>query len=171
MRDRVADGHRLDRSGRGAAMSDASAEPVDRIVEIERLAALDPVEYEAVRVDETKRLNLRAQFLDHAVAKKRRELGLDNSRIDDGQGRAVNIPEVVPWLDPVDGDQIATMLAAAVKTNAVLSDHAADTITLWVLHTWVVNSFNISPRAAITSPTKGCGKTTVLRLLNKVARR
>jgi hypothetical protein len=26
-------------------------EPVDRVVEIERLAALDPVDYEAVRVD------------------------------------------------------------------------------------------------------------------------
>ncbi|MFY9839411.1 MAG: hypothetical protein WAK55_23635, partial [Xanthobacteraceae bacterium] len=28
-----------------------------------------------------------------------------------------------------------------------------------------------SPRLAVTSPTKGCGKTTVLRLLNLVARR
>ena len=42
---------------------------------------------------------------------------------------------------------------------------------LWILHTWLVNEFSISPRLAITSPTKGCGKTTVLRFLNKVVRR
>ncbi len=48
---------------------------------------------------------------------------------------------------------------------------AADTIALWVLHTWMVNKFTISPRLAITSPTKVCGKTTVLRFLNQVVRR
>src|SRR5262249_2172939 len=57
------------------------------------------------------------------------------------------------------------------KTYAVLPDYAAETIALWILHTWTVNQFSISPRIAITSPTKGCGKTTVLRILNKVARR
>jgi hypothetical protein len=39
------------------------------------------------------------------------------------------------------------------------------------LHTWLVKEFYISPRLAITSPTKGCGKTTVLRLLNIISRR
>jgi energy-coupling factor transporter ATP-binding protein EcfA2 len=48
---------------------------------------------------------------------------------------------------------------------------AADAIALWVLHTWLVNNFNMSPRLAIASPTKGCGKTTLLRLLNHIARR
>jgi hypothetical protein len=58
-----------------------------------------------------------------------------------------------------------------VKVYVVLSDAAVDTIALWILHSWLVNEFTISPRLAITSPTKGCGKTTVLRLLGKLARR
>src|SRR6516164_10842020 len=48
---------------------------------------------------------------------------------------------------------------------------AADAITLWVLLSWAIDNFSIAPRLAVTSPTKGCGKTTVLRLLNKLTRR
>ena len=54
---------------------------------------------------------------------------------------------------------------------AVVPDAAADAVSLWALQTWLVNKFTISPRLAITSPTKGCGKTTVLRFLNQVVRR
>jgi Protein of unknown function (DUF3631) len=75
------------------------------------------------------------------------------------------------WHEPVDGERLATTLAAAIKTYVVLPDTAADTIALWVLHTWLVNQFTTSPRLAITSPTKGCGKTTALRFLSKVVRR
>ena len=44
-------------------------EPVDRIVEIERLAALDPVDYEVKRAEAAKRLGIRASALDRVVAK------------------------------------------------------------------------------------------------------
>ena len=147
------------------------SEPViDRVVEVERLAALDPIDYEVVRVGAAVQMGVRASVLDREVIKKRRALGLETDR-DDGQGRAVKIADVLPWLEPVNGDQIATTLAAAAKTYVVLPDAAADTLALWVLHSWLVNQFTISPRLAVTSPTKGCGKTTVLRLLNKIVRR
>jgi putative DNA primase/helicase len=146
---------------------------VDRAVEIERLAALDPVNYEVARVEAAKLLGVRASALDRFVVRKRRELGLetDDEEDDAGQGRAVKIDDLLPWHEPVSGDQIASTLAAAVKTYVVLSEAAVDAISLWILHTWLVNEFTISPRLAITSPTKGCGKTTVLRLLGKLARR
>ena len=144
---------------------------IDRVVEIERLAALDPVNYEVARAEAAKRLGMRASVLDRVVAKKRRDLGLDTGDEDEGQGRAVKIVDVPPWHEPVAGDQVAEMLAAAVKIYAVLSDSAADAIALWILHTWLANEFTISPRLAVTSPTKGCGKTTILRLLNKLVRR
>jgi hypothetical protein len=143
---------------------------IDRHTEIERLAALDPVDYEAARNDAAQRLNLRASFLDGAIAKKRRELGIATEQ-NDGQGREAKIADLLPWHQPVDGDFIAVALAAALKNYAVVSDAAADAIALWVLHTWLVNKFTVSPRLAITSPTKGCGKTTILRWLSHVARR
>jgi hypothetical protein len=38
-------------------------------------------------------------------------------------------------------------------------------IALWVLHTHVFGRFKITPRLALLSPVRGCGKTTVLILL------
>jgi putative DNA primase/helicase len=148
----------------------AADNPIDRVVEIERLAALDPIDYEVARPEAAERLGMRVAILDNEVKKKRRALGLEESD-DPGQGRAVKIQDVPPWHDPIEGDHVASALAATVKRYAVLSDIAADAIALWVLQTWLVNKFTISPRLAITSPTKGCGKTTVLRFLNQVVRR
>ena len=39
---------------------------------------------------------------------------------------------------------------------------AADALALWAVHTYLLDSFGISPGLAITSPEKGCGKTTAL---------
>ena len=144
---------------------------VDMIVEVERLAALGLINYEVARVDASKRLGIRASVLDQAVAKKLRELGLESNKGDDGQGRAVKIIDPLPWHEPISGDRLATTLAVVVKQYLVLSDAAADVIALWVMHTWCVNAFTMSPRLAIVSPTKGCGKTTVLRLLSHIVRR
>src|SRR3974390_1625344 len=107
---------------------------VDRVVEIERLAALDLIDYDVARVEAAKRLGIRTSVLDRAVAKKRRDLGLDTGDDDKGQGRAVKIADVLSGHEPVGGDQIATTLAAAVKNYAVLPDPAADAIALWILH-------------------------------------
>src|SRR5262245_50452068 len=87
------------------------------------------------------------------------------------KGGAVTIDDVTPWAEPVDGDHLATTLANILQTYAVLPAAAAHVIALWILHAWLVKHFVMSPRLAITSPTKGCGKTTVLRLLNKLTRR
>jgi len=134
--------------------------------EIERLALLTPLGYEIERPAVAQRLGMRASVLDSLV-KARRPNGHD----DNGQGRAVQITDLDPWDDPVDGDTLAAALVAAIKKYVVLRDDQADTIAFWILHTWLVNEFYISPRLAITSPTKGCGKTTVLRLLNIITRR
>jgi putative DNA primase/helicase len=152
-------------------MDGLSPNNVDRIVEIERLAALDPINYEVARPEAVKHLGMRASVLDREVKKKRRALGLETEQQDEGQGRAVKIADLLPWPDPVDGDCIAETLVAIAKTYAVVSHAVADTFALWVLHSWLVTAFTISPRLAITSPTKGCGKTTLLRLLAHLVRR
>ena len=157
--------------GAGEAGCTARSDELDRSTEIERLAALEPIDYEVARRDAAKRLNVRAHTLDREVARKRREFGLAADDGDSGQGRAVKIDDVLPWPDPVEGDHVASALAAGIKRYVVLSDTAADAIALWVLQTWLVNNFGISPRLGINSPTKGCGKTTVLRFLAHVVRR
>ena len=43
--------------------------------------------------------------------------------------------------------------------------HAYVATALWSLHTHVYNQFMVTPRLALVSPVRGCGKTTVLALL------
>jgi len=47
---------------------------------------------------------------------------------------------------------------------------AADATALWILHTFLLEVFNTSPRLAITSPERQCGKTTLIDILGLVTR-
>jgi hypothetical protein len=39
------------------------------------------------------------------------------------------------------------------------------TAALWILHCWVFDQFTITPRLALLSPVRGCGKTTLLAFI------
>lgn len=134
--------------------------------EISQLANLDKLEYELERKGAAKRLNVRAPALDRLVAAER-------DQFDDGskQGRALSLPEPEPWPEPVDGAELLRTLSAIIRRHVVLPDHFADTAALWVLHTYLLDAFGISPRLAITSPEKGCGKTTLLDVLSRLVMR
>jgi hypothetical protein len=89
----------------------------------------------------------------------------------DGQGQALLLADVPPWPSAVDGAQLLSEIAASIRRFIVLSAEAADALSLWVLHTHAFDSFSISPYLAITSPTKQCGKTTLLEVLSNLVPR
>jgi putative DNA primase/helicase len=149
----------------------AAGSPIDKAVEIERMAALDTAQYETVRKNKAAELGFRAEILDKLRVEKRRELGLENRKGDDGQGRPLALPEALPWPNPIEGDRIAEVLKATFKRYIRMSESEADVCALWVLLSWVIDRFSKAPRLAITSPTKGCGKTTLLTLLSKLCRK
>lgn len=151
------------RNGNGA--------PIDRAVEIERLAALEFVDYEVARKAAAEQLGIRASVLDDLRAQKRRELKLDKAKGEEGQGRPLALPEIMPWPEPIEGDRVAEVLKATFKRYIRMSDAEAEVCALWVLFSWVIDKFSKAPRLAITSPTKGCGKTTLLTLLSKLCRK
>jgi putative DNA primase/helicase len=111
-------------------------------------------------------LNLRTFILDRLVAAERGELN-DGGR----QGHALNLSEPEPWPEPVNGASLLDAIAANVRQHVVMFDHAADVVALWVVHTYLLDCFGISPRLAITSPEKGCGKTTALDVVSRLVRR
>jgi putative DNA primase/helicase len=154
VRDDVCDNNKLD----------AGAIKIDDKAEIKRLAGLSAVQYERERKPAAEKLGLRASILDRLVKAERPSDA-------DGQGRAVEIADEEPWPHSVDGAELASELAKAVRTYVVMPNTAADMNAMWVMHTWVVKKFTISPRLAATSPTHGCGKTTLLRFLRHVTRR
>lgn len=56
------------------------------------------------------------------------------------------------------------------KYVAFPSEHHAVVVALWVLHTWTVNAFYVTPRLILDSAEPGSGKTRVLELLALLCR-
>src|SRR5262249_56833206 len=71
----------------------------------------------------------------------------------------------------VEGGELLNGIATAVRNHVFMSDHARDTAALWVLHTYLVDCFLVSPRLGVRSPTKGCGKTLLLDVLGRLVLR
>jgi putative DNA primase/helicase len=150
------------------ASADASGTDFKREVdgEISRLAKLGKLEYEHERRDVARRLEVRAPVLDRWVAAKR------NQSDDRGkQGHAWRLPEPAPWPEPVAGPDLLDRVSMIIRRHVVMADHSADTIALWVIHTYLLDCFGISPRLAITSPERGCGKTTLVDMLSHLVMR
>jgi putative DNA primase/helicase len=134
--------------------------------EISRLAKLPVVQYERERKEAAERLGTRIPILDRLVAAER-----TSSQAPNVQGRALALPEPAPWPEPVHGAALLDDLASAIRRHVVLPTHAADASALWIIHTYLVDMLDISPRLAITSPERGCGKTTLLDVLSHLVER
>lgn len=72
---------------------------------------------------------------------------------------------IEPWPSAIDGSKLLSEITEAIKNYVVLPANSAEILALWTMHTHCFNCFGHSPRAAITSPEKGCGKTTTLDVL------
>ena len=75
---------------------------------------------------------------------------------------------IEPWPDPINGADLLDEICNAVKRYLVLPEGSAETIALWVVHTHAFQCFEHTPRLAITSPEKGCGKTKTLDILESL---
>jgi putative DNA primase/helicase len=129
--------------------------------EIKKLAALPVSVFETVRVAEAKRLNMRATMLEFLVKAERAKTTKEQKDF---------LPhwKVEPSSDPVDGAALLDELRQYFNRYAVTPKHADVLLALWALHTWVFNSFDITPYLVITSPTRRCGKSLVLTILQWV---
>jgi putative DNA primase/helicase len=133
----------------------------DRVeAEIKELAALGEIEYGLERKRAAKRLGITTALLDRLV---RAEHG--DTEGNTGQGRAILLFEPEPWFETVDGAELLTSISAAIRCHVVLSEDVANAIALWVVHCYAYQVFTCTPRLAITSPEKQCGKTTLLDVL------
>ena len=57
------------------------------------------------------------------------------------------------------------LLRHILETYLELKPHEYVAVALWILHTHVFNRFMVTPRLALVSPVRACGKTTLLALL------
>lgn len=78
-------------------------------------------------------------------------------------------PEIAPWTEPVNGQDLVAEIENLFKTYLFLPNGAATVLSYWVMHTYNITLFDYTPRLCITSPEKRCGKTILLSLLNTLS--
>jgi hypothetical protein len=134
--------------------------------EIKRLAKLTLLEYERERKSTAVKLGIRVDVLDRVVNAARGENG-DTK----GQGRSLELPTILPWPEPINGAYLLDDICNAVKRYLVLPEGGAEVLAFWATHTHALECFGHSPRLAITSPEKQCGKTLTLDVLGELVGR
>jgi len=148
------------------AITPGSVSTIDQDAEIKRLATLPQQQYEQERKSAAEKLNIRLRVLDRLVEPKQAK---NKPNGDDGkQGRAFSIPEPEPWPKPVNGAELLDAIADAIGRYVVMPEHSRDTVALWIMSTYLLDHFSITPRLAIRSPTKGCGKTLLLDVIARL---
>lgn len=124
-------------------------------VEIKKILNLDPLEQEAERSRLAKKYNVRKSAIDQYI--------IQLSKVETASNAVVD--ETEPAADPVDGERLLNGILAGLKQRVILPAGAAVAITLWILLTYCHKAFNVLPLLGITSPTKRCGKTTLIEIL------
>ncbi len=79
--------------------------------------------------------------------------------------------KIDPWPEPVDGQALLDTLDATVKRFVVLPKWAAETLALWILHTYAFLLRDVSTYVGLESPQKRCGKTTLLAVMCELVNR
>jgi hypothetical protein len=88
---------------------------------------------------------------------------------------APTAPEPVDTFDDVPDEPgyrvLDDVVAVLDRYVAWPSDHHRDAVVLWIAHTWLYDCFDITPRLAVLSPQKQCGKTRLMELVKFLSRR
>ena len=124
---------------------------------IGELASLDPLEYELGRDLAAAGLGIRVSALDKLVKGRWAARQAENAVLPHWN--------VEPSAEPVDGAALLNNLRQIFRRYVVLPTGADIVLSLWVLHAWTMDAGDISPLMVLVSPTKRCGKTSVLILM------
>jgi 5S rRNA maturation endonuclease (ribonuclease M5) len=81
------------------------------------------------------------------------------------------VKAVEPAAEAQDTAALLSDLVDAFGRHLVLPEGASLVLATWAMHTWVVKVFYFTPRLVVTSPTRRCGKTLMLELLEMTSAR
>ncbi|WP_431299183.1 DUF3631 domain-containing protein [Tabrizicola sp. BL-A-41-H6] len=141
----------------------------DAMAEVKWLSALDRADYEIARKGAGARLGWRVSVLD-AEVQKVRPRDAREQQVDDAD--SIGIETLTPWLDPVDGASLAEEIRNRLRAHVVFGASGdADAATLWIFGSYLMETWRLWPRLMVTSPTKACGKSTLLEVLDAMVQR
>ncbi|GAA0794850.1 DUF3631 domain-containing protein [Marinobacterium sediminicola] len=70
-----------------------------------------------------------------------------------------------PWPDPVDIQATAYAIADRLRLHSVLTEADITATVLWIISSYLINSFRIFPKLSLISPEKRCGKSTLMEVI------
>lgn len=91
------------------------------------------------------------------------------NQIESIENQTIIFDAVAPHPEPVAIGELLSEIEGVIKRHVVLSEAAATTLAVWVLHTYVYELRDTVAYVAIESPEKRCGKTTLLSVLAAMA--
>ncbi len=138
----------------------------DQDTELLKLAELDHPDYLNKRDTAAKMFGWPKGELDKVVERLRTK-----TRNDSGPGDRIAFTDIEPWNYPVDGIQLLDDLTKEIRRFVAVDKKAIHAVAAWCLFTHAFEAFEISPRLFLTSPEKRCGKTTLLKVINKIVRK
>lgn len=150
--------------------ADAAESRVTRLdairAEIQRLAGLEPVEYEIERKEAAKELSISLAFLDAEVTKARPAGGAG----DDPAQPAEAVEALAPWPHGVNGAELAEEVRERIARHVVFAERSdVDAAVLWLIGSYLMDTWRLWPKLLISSPTKRCGKSTLLECIEAFA--
>ncbi|MBP1733365.1 MAG: hypothetical protein H6Q55_3794 [Deltaproteobacteria bacterium] len=92
-----------------------------------------------------------------------------NSTQNPTQGAVPLFAETIPWESPIDGAALLDEIVGLFRKYAVLPNHIAETLALWVMHTYLLDAADVTPYLLINSAVKRSGKSRVLEVLECLA--
>jgi len=88
---------------------------------------------------------------------------------DPSQGRAIELADVEPWAEAVDGVELFNALESTIRMKLVAPDATPRIIALWIALTYLAGDLSVLPMPVFTSPMKQSGKTTALDLVRRLS--
>lgn len=86
--------------------------------------------------------------------------------IDELQGKPLFLREIEPHTEPVDCSQLLIEICRAIRWYIVADDADIVAMALWCVAAHAIDAFAIAPFLNLSSPEKGCGKSTTLTVLS-----
>lgn len=82
--------------------------------------------------------------------------------------KSLDLNNVEPFEHEVDCDALMEGLIGVIKNHVVISDHDALSVALWSINTWCYGQFQRCPLLLINAPERECGKTQLLKVVEKL---
>jgi hypothetical protein len=139
---------------------------VDKIrARVAELAVRDEIMYQIIRKAEAKKLGITVSYLDSQVQERR--------KINEKAAAPAVTSEMIElsWPSPVDGGELVREVTETIRSHVAMEPEQSLTVALWAVYSHVFEEWPYTPYLLISSPLFGCGKSTLIDVLEYLVAR